>query len=171
MLTESPSTDSGTVAIELAASRVRALTPAELLARLDARLPLLTGGPHDLPARQQTLRATIEWSVELLDSEEMRDLTLLSVFAGGWMVDAAETVCGTTAERLSSLIDQSLVKRTTTAPGSRYSMLETVREYAANRLEASGEVDVRRDTRSTSARSPSRRRASSRALRRAPGGS
>jgi predicted ATPase/DNA-binding SARP family transcriptional activator len=132
------------LAIELAASWVRALTPTELLARLDARLPLLTGGPHDLPARQQTLRATIEWSVELLDSDDVRDLNYLAVFAGGCTLDAAETVCGTTAERLSSLIDHSLVKRTTTASGSRYSMLETIREYAADRLEVSGEIDVRR---------------------------
>jgi predicted ATPase/DNA-binding SARP family transcriptional activator len=123
------------LAIELAASRVRTLTPAELLARLEPRLPLLTGGPRDLPARQQTLRATLEWSVKLLDGEEKRDLTRLAVFAGGCTLEAAEVVCGTTVERLGSLVDHNLLRRTATADGSRYAMLETVREFALESLE------------------------------------
>lgn len=132
------------LAIELAASRIRALSPAELLARLDARLPLLTGGPKDLPARQQTLRATLEWSAELLDDEEIRDLTRLAVFAGGWTLAAAEAVCGTTADRLASLIDHSMVTRIPTGGCSRYSMLETIREYAVERLEQDRNATARR---------------------------
>jgi predicted ATPase/DNA-binding SARP family transcriptional activator len=123
------------LAIELAASRIRALTPAELLARLDPRLPLLTGGPRDLPARQQTLRATLDWTVDLLDEDELHDLLHLAVFRGGCALEAAEAVGGTTVERLSSLIDHSLLRQESTATGSRYSMLETIREYALERLE------------------------------------
>ena len=133
------------LAIELASSRVRTLTPAELLARLDARLPLLTDGPRDLPARQQTLRATLEWSFSLLGEGEQRDLTRLAVFAAGCTLEAAEAVCGTTLERLSSLVDHNLLRHTATADGSRYSMLETIQEYALERLEASGEApEIRR---------------------------
>jgi predicted ATPase/DNA-binding SARP family transcriptional activator len=126
------------LAIELAASRARALTPAELLARLDPRLPLLTGGPRDLPARQQTLRATLDWTVDLLDEDELHDLLHLAVFAGGCTLAAAEAVSGTTVERLSSLIDHSLLRQESTATGSRYSLLETIREYALERLETLG---------------------------------
>jgi predicted ATPase/DNA-binding SARP family transcriptional activator len=132
------------LAVELAASRIRTLSPAELRARLDVRLPLLTGGPRDLPARQQTLRATLEWSAELLGDEEIRDLTHLAVFAGGWTLAAAEAVCGATADRLASLIDHSLVTRTATGGYSRYSMLETIREYAAGRLEQDAGAAARR---------------------------
>jgi predicted ATPase/DNA-binding SARP family transcriptional activator len=132
------------LAIELAASRVRTLAPAELLQRLDPRLPLLTGGPRDLPARQQTLRATLEWSYDLLDAEERRHLAGLAVFAGGCTLEAAEAVCGTTPERLSSLLDANLLLRIATGNRSRYSMLETIREYAAERLDALADVDVLR---------------------------
>ena len=132
------------LAIELAASRVRALSPVELLDRLDPRLPLLTGGPRDLPARQQTLRATLEWSYDLLTEEEGRDLSYLAVFAGGCTLGAAEAVCGTTLERLSSLVDANLLLRAATANGSRYSMLETIREYAAERLDAHADVEALR---------------------------
>ena len=132
------------LAIELAASRVRALTPVELLDRLDPRLPLLTAGPRDLPARQQTLRATLEWSYDLLADAEGRDLCYLAVFAGGCTLEAAESVCGTTLERLSSLVDANLLLRAATAKGSRYSMLETIREYAAERLEALADVEALR---------------------------
>jgi predicted ATPase/DNA-binding SARP family transcriptional activator len=132
------------LAIELAASRVRTLTPAELLARLEPRLPLLTGGPRDLPARQQTLRATLEWSVKLLDGEEQRDLTRLAVFAGGCTLEAADAVCGTTVERLGSLVDHNLLRRTATADGSRYAMLETIREFALELLQAEDGAELRR---------------------------
>jgi predicted ATPase/DNA-binding SARP family transcriptional activator len=130
------------LAIELAAGRTRTLTPAELLAGLEQRLPLLTGGPRDLPARQQTLRSTLEWSVDLLDTLERRDLVRLSVFAGTCTVEYAETVCETTLERLSSLVDHNLLVRAVTPDGSRYSMLETVRELMSEQLDASGEADA-----------------------------
>jgi predicted ATPase/DNA-binding SARP family transcriptional activator len=127
------------LAIELAASRVRTLRPVELLARLEPCLPLLVGGARDLPTRQQTLRATVSWSVDLLDSHEQRDLARLTVFAGGCTLDAAESVCGTTLERISALIDHNLLRWIDGGSGSRYSMLETIREFAHERLEASGE--------------------------------
>jgi predicted ATPase/DNA-binding SARP family transcriptional activator len=129
------------LAIELAAGAVRTLTVDEIDGRLEARLPLLVGGPRDLPARQQTLRATLEWSIDLLDDDERRQLARLSVFAGGCTLEAAEAVCGTSLERLSSLVDHNLLLRTVGGHGSRYSMLETIREFAAELLEASGEVD------------------------------
>jgi len=124
------------LAIELAASRIRTLTPAELLARLEPRLPLLTGGPRDLPARQQTLRATLEWSFELLEEQEQRDVTRLAVFAGGCTLDAAEAVCGTTVESLASLVDHNLLRRRPSPEGSRYSLLETVREFVLDQADA-----------------------------------
>jgi predicted ATPase/DNA-binding SARP family transcriptional activator len=130
------------LAIELAAARVRTLTPAELLARLEPRLPLLTGGAHDLPARQQTLRATLAWSVDLLQEEERRDLYRLSVFVGGWTLEAAELVCEASLDRISSLVDQNLVRRLPTEDGSRYSMLETVREYASEFLARSADAET-----------------------------
>jgi predicted ATPase/DNA-binding SARP family transcriptional activator len=130
------------LAIELAAGRIRTLTPAELLAGLERRLPLLTGGPRDLPARQQTLRSTLEWSVDLLDDLERRDLARLSVFAGSCTVEYAETVCETTLERLSSLVDHNLLVRAVTLHGSRYSMLETIRELTSEQLDASDEADA-----------------------------
>jgi predicted ATPase/DNA-binding SARP family transcriptional activator len=132
------------LAIELAASRVRTLTPVELLDRLDPRLPLLTGGPHDLPARQQTLRATLEWSYDLLADDERSDVRCFAVFAGGCTLEAAEAVCGTTVERLSSLVDANLLLHAATQKGSRYSMLETIREYAAEQLEALADVEALR---------------------------
>jgi predicted ATPase/DNA-binding SARP family transcriptional activator len=133
------------LAIELAATRIRALIPAELLARLDPRLPLLTGGPRDLPARQQTLRGTLEWSVGLLDEDELHDLLHLAVFSGGCTLEAAEAVVATTVGRLASLLDHSLLQQTVTTAGSSYSMLETIREYALERLETLGAgEDVRR---------------------------
>ena len=132
------------LAIELAASRIRVLTPAELLARLDPRLPLLMGGLRDLPARQQTLRATLDWTVDLLDEDELNDLMHLAVFAGGCTLEAAEAVGGTTVERLSSLIDHSLLQQASTATGSRYFMLETIREYALERLERAQGLEAAR---------------------------
>jgi predicted ATPase/DNA-binding SARP family transcriptional activator len=126
--------------IELAAGWTRTLAPTELLARLDPRLPLLIGGPRDLPARQRTLRATLEWSYDLLDAAERRGLARLSVFTGGCTLDAAEAICDTTLDRLSSLVDHHLVIRSVGPSGSRYSLLETIREFAAEQLEALGET-------------------------------
>jgi predicted ATPase len=133
--------DSLPLAIELAAARVKLLSAEELLSRLDRRLPILTGGRRDLPERQQTLRATIEWSYDLLEPVEQQLFTRLGVFSGGWTMDAAEAVCGADLDTLGALLDQSLVRR----DGERFSMLETIREYAAERLDVSGEAEqVRR---------------------------
>ena len=131
------------LAIELAAARLRLFTPAQLLERLDRRFELLRGA-HDADPRQQTLRATIEWSYDLLSSEERRLLRALSVFAGGCTYDAAEDVCGADPDTLQSLLDKSLVRRRDTREAPRYWMLETIREYASERLEDAGEgSDVR----------------------------
>jgi predicted ATPase len=129
------------LALELAASRMRTLTAESLLAHLDRRLPLLTSGPRDLPARQQTLKATIDWSYELLDPGQQRLLAALSIFAGGWTLKAAVEVGGAELDTLQALVDSNLMGRT----GSRYWMLETIREYAAERFNDSGEApDVAR---------------------------
>ena len=134
------------LALELAVTRIRTLAPAELLARLEPRLRPLAAGPRDLPARQQTLRAALEWSLELLGNDEPRDLQRLSVFAGGWSLEAAESVCETTLERLSSLVDHNLVRRAPSEEGcSRYSLLETIREVAAELLDASPDADETRN--------------------------
>jgi predicted ATPase len=132
------------LALELAAGRTRTLTPGELLERLEPRLPLLTGGPRDLPARQQTLRATLEWSYDLVTNEERQDLRRLAVFAGGCTLDAAEAVCETTPERLAALVEHNLLQHHTTPAGSRYTMLETIREYAAEQLELTDEAETLR---------------------------
>jgi predicted ATPase/DNA-binding SARP family transcriptional activator len=132
------------LAIELAAGHLRALTAAELLGRLDARLPLLADGPKDLPARQQTLRATLEWSYDQLDDQAKGDLAAVSVFAGGATIDAAAAVldAGDQApQRLRVLLDHSLVARTLTQAGSRFTMLETVREFAAQCLAAAPDAE------------------------------
>jgi predicted ATPase len=118
------------LAIELAAARVKLLAPDALLERLEQRLPLLTGGARDLPERQRTLRATIEWSYDLLDPHERDLMTRLSVFADGWTLDAAEAVCDSDLDTLASLVDKSLVRERE----GRFSMLETIREYARERL-------------------------------------
>jgi predicted ATPase len=123
--------DSLPLAIELAAARVKVLPPGELLARLDRRLPLLTGARRDVPERQRTLRATIEWSYELLDHAEQRLFARLAAFSGGWTLAAAEAVCDADLDTLASLLDKSLVRR----DAERFSMLETIREFAAERLE------------------------------------
>jgi predicted ATPase len=137
------------LAIELAAVRVNLLTPDAMLARLDRRLPLLTGGPRDLPARHRTLREAIAWSHDLLEDAERRVLHRLSTFAGGCGLEAAETVCGEpegppTLDLLQGLVDHSLVRRTGGADGeARLSMLETIREYAADRLSEDGAEEER----------------------------
>jgi predicted ATPase/DNA-binding SARP family transcriptional activator len=122
------------LAIELAASWVRTLALPELLARLEPRLPLLVGGPRDLPARQQTLRATLEWSLDLLTPNEQTLFARLAVLAGGCTLEAAEQVCQANLETLQALVDKNLLVR----EQDRYKMLETIREYALERLEEQG---------------------------------
>ncbi|MBA3734854.1 MAG: hypothetical protein H0W90_06615 [Actinobacteria bacterium] len=129
------------LALELAAARVKALTSGQILERLERRLPLLTGGARDLPERQRTLRATIEWSYDLLAGEEQGLFVRLAVFAGGCTLDAAEEIAEADLDTLQSLVDKSLVRRS----DERFWMLETVREYAAERLdELPGADEVRR---------------------------
>jgi predicted ATPase len=125
------------LALELAAARVTALSSTQILKRLEQRLPLLTGGARDLPERQQTLRGAIEWSHELLNADEQQLFARLSVFRGGCMLEAAEEICGSDLDTLQSLVDKSLARFT----DDRYWMLATVREYATERLEESGEAD------------------------------
>jgi predicted ATPase len=125
------------LALELAAARAKALSAAELLRRLDRRLPILTGGPRDAPERQRTLRATIAWSHDLLEPDEQGLFARLAVFPGGCTLEAAEGVCDADLDTLAALVDKSLVRR----EGERYWMLETIREYALECLEASGESE------------------------------
>ncbi len=125
------------LAIELAAARTKTLSPAEVLARLERRLPVLGDGPRDAPRRQRTLHATIEWSYDLLGEAERRLFARLSVFAGGFTLAAVEAVCDAELDTLGALVDRSLVL----VDGERYRMLETLREYALERLEASAEAD------------------------------
>ena len=133
------------LAIELAAARIRLFSPQALLERVGARLQLLRGGARDLPTRQQTLRDTVDWSYELLDDDEQRLFALLSVFAG-CTFDAVETVAGEinhidgmrmdVLDGLDSLVDKSLIRQTDQEAGEpRLLMLETIREYATERLE------------------------------------
>jgi predicted ATPase len=119
------------LALELAAARTSLLTTEQLLDRLGERLDLLRGG-RDAEVRQQTLRATIEWSYDLLSPDEQRLLASLSIFRGGWTLETAERVCGAGVELQQSLLDKSLVRRT---ESGRFLMLETIREFAAERLE------------------------------------
>ena len=161
------------LALELAAPRLKLLPPQALLTRLERALPLLTGGAHDLPDRQRTLRHTLEWSYDLLAPGDQRLLRRLGVFVGGCTLEAAEAVCAATSDGpeqregratnldqtasdddpdprssldvldgLAALVDQSLLQRTVGADGeSRYAMLETIREYARERLSTSGEEE------------------------------
>ncbi len=126
------------LALELAASRVKVLSPEQILERLEQRLPLLTGGPRDLPERQQTLRATIDWSYDLLPEEDQRAFRRLSVFAGGCTLTAADAVAGSGIDSLQSLVDKSLLRYTS----GRYWMLESLREYAGEELDACGEANA-----------------------------
>lgn len=128
------------LAIELAAARLRMLTPRQIADRLDDRFRLLTGGSRTVLPRQQTLRAVVDWSWDLLDSAERAALGDLSVFAGGCDLAAAEAVLGPDAlELLGSLVDKSLVVASPAPDGAmRYRLLETVLEYAAQRLDESG---------------------------------
>ncbi len=137
------------LAIELAAARVRSLSVEELNRRLDHRFRLLTGGPRTALPRQQTLRSLIDWSYDLLGGPEKVLLQRLSVFAGGWTLDAAERICaGDDVEQcdvldlMSSLIDKSLVTFEQSERLSRYRLLETVRQYARERLVESGGAEA-----------------------------
>jgi predicted ATPase/class 3 adenylate cyclase len=141
------------LAIELAASRVRLLSPAALLARLDQRLAILTGGARDLPERQQTLRATIAWSHDLLAPAERTLFARLGVFAGGCTIDGAEAVCGAAGglpldlfDGIDSLVQKSLLRQVEGPGGdARFIMLETIREFAQERLNELAEAaEVRR---------------------------
>ncbi len=122
------------LAVELAAARTKALSPTQILERLSQRLDLLKGG-RDAEVRQQTLRATIAWSYDLLSQEEQRVFRALSVFAGGCSLDAAEEVAGADLDTLQSLVEKSLLRFT----NERYWMLETILEYAAERLQNESE--------------------------------
>lgn len=137
------------LAIELAAARLRSLTPRQLADRLDDRFRLLTGGSRTVLPRQQTLRAVVDWSWDLLDPAERILLRRLAVFAGGWTLEAVEEVCSgdgidaaDAAALLGSLVDKSLVLADLTDDGARYRMLETIAEYAAERLDESAERAV-----------------------------
>jgi predicted ATPase/DNA-binding SARP family transcriptional activator len=138
------------LAVELAAARVTTLTPPELATRLADRFRLLTSGARTADARQRTLRATVDWSHELLTDAEQAVFRRLAVFHGGWTLDAAETVTadadlpvGEVLDLLTRLVDRHMVVVDTGLVGSsRYRMLETLRQYAAEKLAASGEADL-----------------------------
>jgi len=125
------------LAVELAAARTTAVSPAQIVERLSKRLDLLKGG-RDADPRQQTLRATIEWSYELLSPEEQRLFARLAVFAGGCTLEAAEEVADADLDTLQALVEKSLVRFT----DGRYWMLETIREYAAAQLAGACELDA-----------------------------
>jgi predicted ATPase len=144
------------LAIELAAARLSLLTPTALLQRLEHRLPLLSRGARDLPQRQQTLRTTIAWSYDLLEAGEQQLFRRLAVFVGGFTLEAVQAVCfpnasapssaqadeeGATLEQLAQLLDKSLVQaqQGTTSGEPRFTMLETIREYATEQLQESRE--------------------------------
>jgi predicted ATPase/class 3 adenylate cyclase len=126
------------LAVELAAARTKLLAPERLLERLDAALPLLTGGARDAPERQRTLRATIEWSYELLGAAGKELFASLAVFAGSFPIAAAEEVCGADLDGVASLVDSSLLKP---IGDDRLLVLETIREYGLERLAASARAD------------------------------
>jgi len=138
------------LAIELAAARVRLFSPSQLLARLEHRLPLLTGGERDRPERQQTLRAAIAWSEELLDDREKLVFRRLGVFEGGFDLAAAVAVAGLenaddVFDTVSALVERSLIRTQEAGDDVRFSMLETIREYALERLAFAGEEADARD--------------------------
>ena len=136
------------LAIELAAARMKVLSPSSMRTRLASRLQLLTGGARDLPQRQQTLRAAMDWSYELLDADEQKLFRRLAVFVGGCNLEGVEAVCDTKADLdvdlldgMASIVDKSLVQQSEHGNGeSRFVMLETIREYALEKLEANGEA-------------------------------
>jgi predicted ATPase len=139
------------LAIQLAAARIKLLSPSAMRSRLASRLQLLTSGARDLPARQQTLRQTIDWSYDLLSEPEQKLFRRLSVFAGGFTLEAAESVCDTKKDLgldlldgMASMVDKSLVRQIEQRDQeSRFVMLETIREYGLEKLVASGESPTR----------------------------
>jgi non-specific serine/threonine protein kinase len=138
------------LAIELAAVRVKLLSPAAILSRLERSLELLTGGARDLPERQHNIREAIAWSFDLLDESEKRLLERLAVFSGDWTLEAAEAVCGegedsgmAVLDGITSLADKSLLMQKQQGAGEpRFRMLGVVREYALECLKASGDMDM-----------------------------
>lgn len=149
------------LAIELAAARVKLLSPQAMMNRLTSRLALLTGGPHDLPVRQQTMRNTLDWSYDLLNPEEKTLFGRFAVFAGGATLEAIEIVCADPVDatapgiknelprrsfdvlnRLASLLDKSMLQAQEEEEETRFSMLEIIREYAQERLELGGEAEL-----------------------------
>jgi len=139
------------LALELAAARTKLLPPQTILSRLDDRFKLLTGGARDLPSRQQTLRNTLEWSYSLLKEDEKTLYARLSVFVGGFSLEAAEAVCNAEnkldiLEGLTSLANNSLLRQEEITDGEpRFGMLETIRSYALERLADSGEMETLRE--------------------------
>ena len=123
------------LAIELAAARVKLLAPDAVLARLERRLSLLVGGARDAPERHRTLRATIEWSHDLLSADERLLFARLAMFSGGCTLEAAERVCDAQIETLASLVDKSLLRAGDGIEDLRYQMLETVREFALEQMD------------------------------------
>jgi tetratricopeptide (TPR) repeat protein len=143
------------LAIELAAARVKLLSPQALLTRLSQRLKVLTGGSQDMPARQQTLRNTIDWSYSLLDQTEQILFSRLAVFVGGFTLETAEAICNADnivplasgqnldiLEGVASLLNKSLLVQQGDSSQLRFRMLETIREYALERLEVSGQLEA-----------------------------
>ena len=140
------------LAIELAAARARVFRPSELLDRLDERLPMLTQGARNAPSRLQSMAAAIAWSYDLLSEDEQRLFRMLSVFEGGFTMEAAEAMAPGSVtspiDLVSALADHSLIQRQDEAYGSRFIMLETVKEYGLTKLKEHGEVTVARDNHS-----------------------
>ncbi len=133
------------LALELAAARTRVLTPEQIVSRIARPLELLTGGARDLPVRHQTLRATIDWSYELLTPAQQTLFGRLSVFPGGCSLEAVETVCAPDLDSLSALLDHSLLRREQGPGGEpRFRMLATIRDYAAEHLSAEERAPLRK---------------------------
>lgn len=135
------------LAIELAASRIRSITAAQISSRLDDALGVLASGPRTAPQRHTTLRATLDWSYDLLSTGERALLRALSVFSGGFTLEAAEEVCAAVADEpvldlLSQLVDKSLVRVRQSGEAARYRLPEVVRQYACEKLEEAGETDA-----------------------------
>ncbi len=135
------------LALELAAARIRILTPQTMLRRMESRLGLLTSGARDLPARQRTLRNAIAWSHDLLDAPEQRLFRRLSIFVGGFTLEAAESVCNIEHDLdmlngVSALVEKSLLRHVQVSGQSRFGFLETIREFASECLAGSGELEA-----------------------------
>jgi predicted ATPase/class 3 adenylate cyclase len=139
------------LAIELAAARIRVLTPQAILERLSDRLGLLSGGARDLPERQQTLRGAIAWSHDLLEEPDRSAFARISVFAGGATLEQIEEVCFEPADRwmaldvVTSLVDQSLIREDAAGDTPRFRMLESIRQFAAEQLAAAGDAEALRE--------------------------